>query len=85
MITATYAGGQRVTALSAWGALGAAGAAAGVLLGGVLTTWLGWRSVFLINVPVGAAAWILARRLMPGRPQRRTAWPGSTCRARCSA
>jgi EmrB/QacA subfamily drug resistance transporter len=65
VITATYAGAQRVTALSVWGALGAAGAAAGVLLGGVLTTWLGWRSVFLINVPVGAAAWILARRLIP--------------------
>ena len=65
VITATYAGGQRVTALSVWGALGAAGAAAGVLLGGVLTTWLGWRSVFLINVPVGAAAWILAGRLIP--------------------
>jgi EmrB/QacA subfamily drug resistance transporter len=65
VITATYAGAQRATALSAWGALGAAGAAAGVLLGGVLTTWLGWRSIFLINVPVGAAAWILARRLIP--------------------
>ena len=65
VITATYAGAQRVTALSVWGALGAAGAAAGVLLGGVLTTWLGWRSVFLINVPVGAAAWILAGRLIP--------------------
>ena len=69
VITATYAGAQRATALSVWGALGAAGAAAGVLLGGVLTTWLGWRSVFLINVPVGAAAWILAGRLIP-RPAR---------------
>jgi MFS family permease len=65
VITATYAGAQQATALSAWGALGAAGAAAGVLLGGVLTTWLGWRSVFLINVPVGTAVWILARRLIP--------------------
>ena len=65
MITATYAGARRATALSVWGALGAAGAAAGVLLGGVLTTWLGWRSVFLINVPVGVAAWILAGRLIP--------------------
>ena len=65
VIAATYAGAQRATALSVWGALGAAGAAAGVLLGGVLTTWLGWRSVFLINVPVGAAAWILAGRLIP--------------------
>ena len=65
VITATYAGAQRAAALSVWGALGAAGAAAGVLLGGVLTTWLGWRSVFLINVPVGAAAWVLAGRLIP--------------------
>jgi EmrB/QacA subfamily drug resistance transporter len=67
VITATYAGAQRATALSVWGALGAAGAAAGVLLGGVLTTWLGWRSVFLINVPVGMAAGLLARRLIPGQ------------------
>lgn len=82
VITATYAGAQRATALSVWGALGAAGAAAGVLLGGVLTSWLGWRSVFLINVPVGAAAGLLAGRLIPrpaadGRGGARLDLPGA--------
>jgi len=61
VITATYTGTRRATALSTWGALAGGGLATGVLLGGMLTSWLGWRSVFLINVPVGvvalAAAW----------------------------
>jgi EmrB/QacA subfamily drug resistance transporter len=65
IITTTYTKEQRTTALSVWGAIGAGGAAAGVLLGGVLTTWLGWRSVFFINVPVGLFAAILTLRLVP--------------------
>jgi EmrB/QacA subfamily drug resistance transporter len=65
VITATYTGAQRAAALSAWGALGGGGAAAGVLAGGILTTWLGWRWVFLVNVPVGAVAAILGLRLVP--------------------
>jgi EmrB/QacA subfamily drug resistance transporter len=65
IITATYAGAQRTAALAAWGALGSGGAAVGVLAGGLLTSGLGWRSVFLINVPIGAAAWVLGRRAVP--------------------
>src|SRR5580692_9403277 len=65
IITTTYAGARRAAALSAWGAIGGGGAAAGVLAGGILTTWLGWRSVFLINVPVGLAAGLLSLRLVP--------------------
>lgn len=65
IITTTYANRQRTTALSVWGAIGAGGAAAGVLLGGMLTTWFGWRSVFFINVPVGLAAAALTLRLVP--------------------
>lgn len=64
VITASYAGAQRATALGVWGTLGGAGAAVGVLAGGVLTTWLGWRSVFLVNVPVGVAAGLLAVHLV---------------------
>jgi MFS family permease len=64
-VTATYDGTQRATALAIWGAIGAAGGAAGVLLGGMLTTWLGWRSVFLINVPVGAVTALAAARVLP--------------------
>jgi MFS family permease len=71
VITTSYAGPQRATALGVWGALGGAGAAVGVLAGGVLTTWLGWRSVFLVNVPVGAAAGLMGLRLLSRRAPRR--------------
>jgi MFS family permease len=56
LLTATYDGARRATALSVWGGLAGGGVALGTVLGGVLTSWLGWRSVFLINVPVGLAA-----------------------------
>jgi EmrB/QacA subfamily drug resistance transporter len=53
IITTTYTGAQRNTALTAWGAIASAGAAAGMLFGGMLTTWLSWEWVFFINVPIG--------------------------------
>jgi EmrB/QacA subfamily drug resistance transporter len=65
IITTAYSGAQRATALSVWGAIGGGGAAAGVLAGGILTTWLGWRSVFLVNVPIGLAAAAASLRLVP--------------------
>ena len=72
IITTSYAGAQRATALGVWGAIGGAGAAAGVLARGISTTWAGWRSVFLVNVPVGVVAGLLSLHLVPRhRPQRR--------------
>jgi EmrB/QacA subfamily drug resistance transporter len=69
IVTTTYSGAQQTKALSAWGAIGSAGAAAGVLFGGVLTSGLSWEWVFLVNVPVGVAAIVLTPRLIPaGRP-----------------
>ena len=65
VITATYTGDRRARALAVWGALASAGLALGVLAGGALTSWLGWRSVFLINVPVGLGVLPAARRLLP--------------------
>lgn len=47
-------GPDRNKALGIWGALGGSGAAVGVLLGGILTKWLGWEWIFFVNVPVGA-------------------------------
>jgi EmrB/QacA subfamily drug resistance transporter len=72
IITTTYTGAQRTTALSTWGALASAGAAAGLVLGGMLTTWLSWEWVFLINVPVGVLAGVLALHLVPPAPPVRT-------------
>ena len=64
IITTTFAGAERTRALSVWGAIGAGGAAAGVLVGGVLTSALGWQSVFFINVPVGVVTALLALRVL---------------------
>ena len=47
-------GAERNKALGIWGALGGSGAAVGVLLGGILTKYLGWEWIFFVNVPVGA-------------------------------
>ena len=65
IVTTTYTGSQLTKALSAWGAIGSAGAAVGVLLGGVLTSGLSWEWIFLVNVPVGVAAIALTPRLIP--------------------
>jgi EmrB/QacA subfamily drug resistance transporter len=66
IVTTTYVGSQRTAALAAWSAIGSAGAAAGVVLGGVLTTGLGWEWVFFINVPIGLATGIGVLRVVPG-------------------
>src|SRR5439155_18291888 len=55
----------RTHALAAWGAVGGAGAAVGVLLGGVLTEALGWQAIFFINLPIGVALAVAARRMIP--------------------
>src|SRR5205814_8183698 len=47
-------GAERNKALGIWGAVAGSGAAVGVLLGGVLTEYLGWEWIFFVNVPVGA-------------------------------
>jgi DHA2 family methylenomycin A resistance protein-like MFS transporter len=46
--------------VTTWANTASLGFAAGPVLGGVLTTWLGWRSFFWINVPVGMVALYLA-------------------------
>lgn len=58
-------GASRNRALGYWGAVGSGGAIAGQLLGGVITTTFGWRWIFLINVPIGLATVVLARRRLP--------------------
>src|SRR5205823_394450 len=49
-------GRERNRALGIYGAASGSGAAAGVLLGGVITSYLGWSWIFFVNVPVGVAA-----------------------------
>ena len=62
IIVTSYTGKQRSTALAIWGTIGSMGIAAGVLLGGVLTSTLGWRSIFFVNVPIGIVAAVLTLR-----------------------
>jgi MFS family permease len=75
LLTAAFAEGEaRNRALGFWGAVGSAGAIGGQLLGGLLTDLAGWRSIFLINLPIGLLAMILALRVLPesrvtGRPR----------------
>jgi EmrB/QacA subfamily drug resistance transporter len=57
-------GRERNIALGVWGAVGGFGAAAGVLLGGVLTDALSWEWIFFVNVPVGLAALVIAPFLL---------------------
>jgi EmrB/QacA subfamily drug resistance transporter len=63
--TAFAEGRERNRALGVWGAIGGIGASAGVLLGGLLTQALGWPSIFLLNLPVGAVVLLLAPALIP--------------------
>jgi len=55
----------RARAIGTWGAVGGVAAAAGPVAGGLLVGWAGWRSVFLVNLPVGAATAALTGRLVP--------------------
>src|SRR3954451_777069 len=55
IITSTFPGPERAKALGVWGAVGGAGAAIGVLAGGMLTEWVDWRAIFFINLPIGLA------------------------------
>jgi EmrB/QacA subfamily drug resistance transporter len=65
IVTSFYTGRQLTAALAAWSAIGSAGAAIGVLVGGMLTTWLSWEWIFLVNVPIGIAAVAAAPRVLP--------------------
>ncbi len=69
IISAVYAGADRARALGVYGLVMGLAAVGGQLIGGVLVqanvAGLGWRSCFLINVPVGLVALVLTQRLVP--------------------
>ncbi len=73
LMTTFREGRDRNLAIGVWGAASGSGGAAGVLLGGVLTSYLSWPWIFLVNVPVGIAVAALAPRFisearrMPGK------------------
>ena len=66
---------ERAFAMGVWGAISAGGAALGPVLGGVLLEYFWWGSVFLINVPVVAAAFVAGWLVLPkDMPEGQTPW-----------
>ncbi|MEU9606631.1 MFS transporter [Streptomyces sp. NPDC048057] len=65
LIADRYAGEERNLAIGAWGSVATAAGLLAPVLGGVLVDAFGWRAVFAVNLPLGAAAWVLAARVLP--------------------
>ncbi|MFG1806175.1 MFS transporter [Streptomyces sp. NPDC049040] len=65
LVALTYQGRDRGVAFGVWGAVNGAAAAAGPILGGLLTQGFGWEAVFLVNLPVAAVAIVIAQRALP--------------------
>ena len=77
----------RARAFGIWGGVAGIAAAAGPVVGGALVTRLGWRSVFFVNVPIGALGLVLAQRFLPSPPRRPHGvdLPGQAAGAACLA
>jgi EmrB/QacA subfamily drug resistance transporter len=65
LTTSNAEGAARNQALSVWQASTAAGVSTGVIAGGVLTQYLGWRAIFLVNLPIIAVLLLLIPRVLP--------------------
>ncbi|MFI6846086.1 MFS transporter [Kitasatospora sp. NBC_00085] len=80
LLNLAYRGRDRAVAFGVWGAVSGAAAAIGPIAGGVLTEYLGWRSIFLVNLPISVAAVALTLRTLPESRDptaRRTDLPGA--------
>jgi EmrB/QacA subfamily drug resistance transporter len=62
LLSQEFHGKERGTAFGLWGATIGAAVAIGPLAGGMLTSWLSWRWIFLVNIPIGVGAVVLALR-----------------------
>jgi len=72
LLTVSFAEGPERTRAVAWySAVAGAGGSIGLLLGGLLTSWISWRCALFINVPLGLALILLAPRHLPETERRR--------------
>ncbi len=79
LLAATFHGRERGVAFGVWGAITGVSTALGPILGGVLTTGITWRAIFLVNLPIGIVAlWLTLRLVDESRSPhaRRIDWPG---------
>ncbi|WP_370112308.1 MFS transporter [Streptacidiphilus sp. MAP12-33] len=84
LLTASFPDpGRRARMVALWASVVSGAMALGPIVGGVLISAWGWRSIFLLNLPVGVAGLVLAARLLPQLPGRvaRPAWGGHTAGA----
>jgi EmrB/QacA subfamily drug resistance transporter len=88
LLSAAYQGRDRGTAFGVWGAVNGGAAALGPILGGLLTEQFGWRSIFLVNLPVAAVAVAMSLRVLGDsqhRGQRHIDIPGAVAFTGCAA
>ena len=81
LLSQEFHGRERGTAFGLWGATIGAAVAIGPLAGGMLTSWLSWRWIFLVNIPIGDRRG-RARRCAAARVERPGAQPARPARAR---
>ncbi|MBO0694393.1 MAG: MFS transporter, partial [Acidimicrobiaceae bacterium] len=79
LLAQNFHGKERGVAFGVWGAVTGIASGLGPILGGLLTTGISWRAIFLVNVPVGVAAivvaaWKVPESRIPSAP--RPDWPG---------
>lgn len=65
LLLTAYPSDRRSQVVAMWGGIGALAVATGPSLGALLITGFGWRAAFFVNLPIGLAAWLVGRNVLP--------------------